>query len=120
MPRKPLLAGFQYLKAGDLEAARTVFSNIIETSSEAVAAYLGFGRVHFYENDLETALQCFQQALALNPKSPQAKALIARVREELGDVEAAKQDYAEAIEIDPSRGMAQKAAKPPVCTERRL
>src|SRR5580704_15310088 len=77
--RQQLLEGFELLKAGDLNAARVIFSQVIETNPGAVAAHLGLGRVYFRENDLQAALQCFQEALAHDPKSSQAKVLIARV-----------------------------------------
>src|SRR5271154_4137643 len=106
--RKRLLQGFQRLKAGDLEAARAAFSEVLETNPGAAAAHLGLGRIYFHENDLQSALQSFQEALVLDPKSSKAKILIARVREELGDVDAAMHHYEEASELDPSSGIAQR------------
>ena len=103
-----LVEGLEYFKAGDLDAARTVFAQVIETNPESAAAHLGLGRIYFQEQDLQTALQFFQEALAREPKSSLAKVLVARVREELGEMDAAMEDYEEASEIDPSRGFAQR------------
>ena len=107
-PRKRLLAGFEHLKAGDLEAARETFAKIIDANPNALAAHLGLGRVYFQENDLQGAMQCCEQVLARDPKSSRAKILMARVREALGDYDAAVRDYQEAIIIDPSAAVAQR------------
>jgi Tfp pilus assembly protein PilF len=77
--RDRVLEGFKQLKAGDLDAARTTFSQLVRTNPRIVAAHLGLGRVYFQENDLSAALKCFQDALARNPKSSH-EALIARAR----------------------------------------
>lgn len=107
-PRKRLLAGFEQLKAGDLEGARETFAKIIGANPNAVAAHLGLGRVYLLENDLQAAMQCCEQALARDPKSARAKILMARVREALGDYDAAVRDYQEAIVIDPLAAVAQR------------
>lgn len=106
--RKQLRDGLEHLKAGDLDAARSAFAEVIEANPETSAAHLGLGRVYLQEEDLQAALQCFQEALARDPKSSLAKIMIARVHEKLGEIDAAMEDYEEASEIDPSRSFAQR------------
>jgi tetratricopeptide (TPR) repeat protein len=106
--RRQLREGIANLKAGNLGAARTTFSQVIETSPESAAGHLGLGRVHLQEKDLQAALQCFQTAVTLDPTSSVAKALLARVRERIGDFDTAIQYYDEASEMDPSLGFAQR------------
>ena len=120
LPHKGLLAGFEHLKAGDLEAARATFAKIIETNPNAVAAHIGLGRVYFQENDLQAAMQCCQNALERDPKSSRAKILMARVREALGDYDAAIREYEEVTEIDPSIGVAQRQTEPYLSAKRQL
>ena len=94
--RKQLREGIEQLKAGELDAARATFSDIIASTPDSAMAHLGLGIVHFLENDVQAALQCFQEALKRDPTSSMAKVFIARAREELGDVDAAMDDYEEA------------------------
>jgi hypothetical protein len=42
--RDRLLEGFEQLKAGDLDAARATFSQLVRTNPGIVAAHLGLGR----------------------------------------------------------------------------
>ena len=106
--RKQLRDALEHLKAGDLDAARSGFADVIENNPETSAAHLGLGRVYLQEEDLQAALQCFQEALACDPKSSLARIMIARVHEKLGELDAAMEDYEEASELDPSRGIAQR------------
>ena len=100
LPHKRLLAGFEHLKAGDLEAARAMFGKIIETNSNVWRRILGSGGF-FPENDLQAAMQCCQNALGRDPKSSRAKILMARVREALGDYDAAIREYEEVTKSIP-------------------
>jgi len=106
--RKVLIEGFDHLRAGDLEAARAIFTDVIARQPQSVPAHIGLGRVCFRENDLQAALQSFQKALTHDPNSALARVQIARVREALGDSEAALYDYMEASEINPALGIVQR------------
>ena len=110
--RNQLHRGLGHLKAGELDAARATFSEILATNPKSSSAYLGLGRVYFQERNMQEALHCFQEALARSnrvEKTSVAKFFIARCREELGDVDAAMEEYEEAsvLNLNPSAGFAQ-------------
>ncbi len=105
--RKDVQQGMSYLKAGDLEAARAIFSRLAEEQPELAMARFGLGQVCLREGDNEKALELLQDALALQPNFAAAKLAIGRARERLGDIEGAYEEYQDASQLDPSLVLAQ-------------
>ncbi len=88
--REQLREGVEFFKAGDLEAARRAFLEVIEEQPETAPAHLGLGQVYLKGEDLQAARQCFETALAHDPDSRVAKVMLTRLREKLGEADASE------------------------------
>ncbi|ORE92451.1 hypothetical protein ATO13_16059 [Stappia sp. 22II-S9-Z10] len=105
--RRDVQTAMQFLKDGQLDAARDAFVAMVEAHPDVTLGYIGLGQVHMQEGDPETALKYFQDALEIDPQSAMALNMSARAREKLGDIDGALEDYEEVGQLDPARGSSQ-------------
>lgn len=91
-----------HLEAGRHEEALAELQGLLDKNPEAVAGYMGMGRVHFRQGNYEEALKYFQGALHIDRKIAPALNMLGRVYLQLGDQDKALQHFEDALEVDPT------------------
>jgi tetratricopeptide (TPR) repeat protein len=115
-PQAALLrADYNYLKGGDMTAARTDYAEALKSVATQGEAALALGTILIVDGDRAGARKLFTQAaerLPAGPSRARAYASLGRMIEEGGDGKAARPWYEKALKDDPNNGWARQSLVP--------
>lgn len=89
---------YGYLKAGELDKARSEFTAMVSDSDTAVKGHEGLAALALASNDFQTAEAEAQEALKLQPANVYAKVVLGNLAFNKGDMAAAENLYKQATE----------------------
>ncbi len=88
------------LKKGQLDKAKNIFSEILNTEPNNFAAYNNMGNISFLLGNLDEALQNYDKAIKLKPDFADAHNNRGNVFHKIKKIDAALESYERAIEIN--------------------
>lgn len=90
-------ASLRALKAGDIEAARSIIRGWVSRDPKDIGAWLRLAGIARKAGHVSEALEALESALRIDPRCFPALLMLATVRESLGDARAAAHHYSVAI-----------------------
>ncbi len=85
------------LKSRQLEKAKQLYSEVLESDKENLDASLGLANIKIIEGDEKGAVVGLRLALRQNPDNPRVNLALAKAHEKLGEFNLANQHYAQAV-----------------------
>ena len=100
-PRAELARGVEYFHAGQVEAARLVFTKVADEQPRLAEPHIFLGRLARVEGDFRTAQRELQTALRLDPRNATAMREMGGLMLTSGRLELARRFYGRALELAP-------------------
>jgi len=102
-------AGYNALKAGQLEEAIRLLQQAAGADPESYETYAYLGAAFARQGDFERARRAFGRAVQIQPESARARYNLGNAHQMAGDTEAARTCFEAALRLDPNYTTAQEA-----------
>jgi predicted TPR repeat methyltransferase len=96
-----LARAVQFHRKGEVDAARPIYEQILESDPDQVDALHFLGLLTHQTGDSHTAMQLIARAITLQPGNAAAHSNLGNVLKELGELEDARTSYENALACDP-------------------
>jgi len=95
-----LLLANAYASSNNMDSAKTVLQNSIESNPANIQSYLSLANVYYRENQKDKAVSVLLQGSSANSDDLKTRMLLATIYEKSGEIEKAKESYENMLKID--------------------